>query len=236
MSDIQPPETPDPPENVKTALWLWHHTKEHREALLKPPVLVVYIVLVCGAYWFGTNRSGEEIAVKNERLTFANEQLAAYKDRLQGASPDQAAKEIALLRDRAEKADEKLKTIFPDKPRRLLPAHKDVLISRKDELTKLIPPPLSVFAWYVGDSVGFASDFVALFTDDLKIQAFGPMATICHASQRGILIGVANPDKPPDVALKFKAILQSATLNSLFTRWEGQPLESMDFDLFICPE
>jgi hypothetical protein len=39
----------------------------------------------------------EEIAVKAERIAFLNDQITAYKDRLQGATPDQAAKRIADL-------------------------------------------------------------------------------------------------------------------------------------------
>ena len=198
MPDSQgTPETPEAPDQVKTLLWLWHHTREHREALMKPPVLVAYIVLACAAYWFGASRNSEEIAVKNERLTFANEQLAAYKDRLQGASPDQAAKEIASLRERLELSDQKLKTIFPDNPRRLLQKQKDALISNKEELAKLAPAPLSIYAWFIGDSVNFAADFVSLFSDDLKIQAYGPISTVCDKTERGVLVGLPNQKSHP---------------------------------------
>jgi hypothetical protein len=229
---IEPPETPD---TLKTALWLWHHSREHREALLKPPVLVAYLFIALGAYWFGSSRNAEELSIKNERLVFANEQLAAYKDRLSGATPDQAAKEIRTLRDKVEASNQKINMMFPEKPRRLNQKQKDVFTGHKDELAKLAPI-LHIYAWYVGDSARFGSDFALFFSDNLKMPVFGPISTVCDETERGVLVGLPNVDKPSDNAVKFKNILEEAELSPKYTSWNGSPGSQFEFDLFICPE
>jgi hypothetical protein len=102
--------TPEPPvpEWVQYIVWAWHHSGQNREALMKPPVLVAYVVIAFCAYWFGSSRSSEELSVKNERIAFLNEQIAAYKDRLQGASPDQAAKQLVTLQSKLESTEASL--------------------------------------------------------------------------------------------------------------------------------
>ena len=111
--ESKPPEAPEAPDWAKSALWLWHHSQQHREALLKPPVLLAFAIIAAIFYYFGSSRNGEQLDIKNERIGFLNDQVNAYKDRLQGATPDQAAKQIVTLQDRLQASEKKLQESFP---------------------------------------------------------------------------------------------------------------------------
>jgi hypothetical protein len=228
-------EVPETPPLVKYVTWAWHHIRENGEVLFKPPVVIALVIIGWVAFSYGSGRKEEELNVRNERIAFLTDQLAAYRDRLQGATPDQAAKEITALRHRLEVADQKIQLFFPDAPRHLNQRQKEVLVSKKDELLAF-KSPIVVYAWYLGDSVGFASDFLRLFNEE-KIQAIGPVTTICEQSQRGVLIGLANhQEKPSENAARFMEILKAAELNRSYTKWEGTVSPpALDFDLFICP-
>jgi len=91
-----------PPPLVANVLWGWDYASEHWQSLMRLPVFILVVIVGVGAYYFGANKNAETISVKDERIgvkderiAFLNDQVSAYKDRLQGATPDQAAKEIA---------------------------------------------------------------------------------------------------------------------------------------------
>jgi hypothetical protein len=111
-----------------TSVHAWQaHIKDNWKAFIKPPILATVIIIAGLAYNFGVSRGSEVNGIKDERITFLNDQLTAYKDRLQGASPDEAAKQVSELRSQLGHATEKLQMILPDKPRRLEDKEKDVL-------------------------------------------------------------------------------------------------------------
>ena len=96
MSEIpESLEAPAPPAWVKSIHWFLHLLRTNWEALVKPGVLLTVVVVGSTAYWFGTMKSAEVVEVKNERIQFLNDQIIAYKDRLQGATPDEAARRFS---------------------------------------------------------------------------------------------------------------------------------------------
>src|SRR5271170_5484867 len=94
-----PTDSPEAPDFAKGVIWAWHHIRQNWEALMRLPVVIALVAVGVAAYFSGASRSSEELSVKNERIAFLNDQIAAYKDRLQGASPDQAAKQFAILQN-----------------------------------------------------------------------------------------------------------------------------------------
>ena len=101
-------EPPEAPEGIKLVRWAVHHVRENAEVLIKGPVIVAVLLVAGAAYYFGKSVSSEEISVQKERISFLGDQVSAYKDRLQGATPDQAAKQIASLQNRVEAYEQKL--------------------------------------------------------------------------------------------------------------------------------
>jgi hypothetical protein len=236
MSEQSPPSAPEEPQLPEWAVnlaWAQHHIRTNWEALVKPPVIMILLLTALIGYYVGSSGSREEIGVKNERISFCNEQVSAYRDRLQGATPDQAAKEIAGLRAKLQASDEKIQILMPDEPRHISEKQKGTLLSHKDELAKL-KKPILVYAWYLGDSVQYALEFVTLLSSN-NILALGPMTTVCEKEERGILVGLKDKENPSDDAKTFIGALKSSGFVVNSTKWNMQKDANLDFDLFICP-
>lgn len=201
---------------------------------MKPPVLLAYLIFFVGAYYFGSSRSSEEINVKNERIAFLNDQLAAYKDRLQGATPDQAAKQITGLQTELEAYIKKFDFMFPEGPRKLNDNQRKLMASHKDEMLKF-GKPIEVYSGVVGDSTPYATDFIDFFKSQ-NIPVNGPSLFPCYTGERGVLIGLKDQTNQTDKAKVFQKILEASGIHTGTTLW-GLPAtpDSLDFDLYICP-
>jgi len=95
LDAVEPPEAP---ETAKWLSWCWHHLHQNWMQLVKPVVLAAIVIAGLAGYQFGNSKSEDLLKLKDERAGFLGDQIAAYKDRLQGASPDQAAGQIAGLK------------------------------------------------------------------------------------------------------------------------------------------
>ncbi len=201
---------------------------------MKPPVLLAYLLIGLGAFYFGSSRKDEEISIKNERINFLDDQIAAYKDRLQGATPDEAAKRIAALQTELEAYIKKFDAMFPEGPRKLNQDQLKILASHKDRMVKF-GTPLEVYSGILGDSTVYAQDFIDFFKSQ-HIPVTGPANFPCYTGQRGVIVGIKDPVKPSDNATTFLQILNDANIHAGPTYW-GQPpsTDSLDFDLYICP-
>jgi hypothetical protein len=219
----------------------------------KAPVLAVVVVAVAVGYFFGKglagqelslagqelslagqelSLAGQELSVANERISFLADQVAAYKDRLQGATPDQAAKELSTLRQQLGDANDKLQMLLPDTPRRLTEQQRTSLHAASDWISQHVKT-LYLYAWSSGDSMRYAGDFRDQFNKD-HVLTEGPILTSCDGKQRGILVGLRDPDRPSEDAMQFTRILQEAGFIVSYTKWETNQEFGQDFDLFIC--
>jgi hypothetical protein len=241
MSDgPQEDNAPEMPALIKQLAWLWHHTRTNRKLLVKGPVLAFAAITAVTGFWVGSTRENEVLKVKeetlstkNERINFLEDQLSAYRDRLQGATPDEAAKRFSALENKIAEQNKKIALIFPDKTRTLDEGQKNKLRNYLDNLKKDIKL-LILFAYPVGDSTRFANDFYSFFKSN-NLPLLGVIASPCDDTQRGILVGVLNPDKPSEAAQDFIKVLSDAGLRPAITKWEIDVPTTQDFDLFICP-
>ena len=240
MAEATPPsgevsESPETPEIFKHILWVWHHSQRHRKALMKPPVLMAYLVIALAAFWLGSSRKAEEINIKNERISFLNDQLAAYKDRLQGATPDQAAKQLVALQTEVEAYAKKFDALFPEGQRKLSEKQLKILSSHKDEMLKF-SKPLMVFSGVIGDTTAYTQEFLEFFKSQ-NVPTLGPVAFPCFMGERGLLVGIKGDiTKPPEDAKAFIKMLDEAGLYPRTTQWSAQPdTNTLDFDLYVCP-
>lgn len=240
----EPPEKPEAPEQIKNLRWLYHHLQANWEVLVKPPVILTLLLFAAGGgwlgYWSGTKQSTQQEAavagrldIANDRITFLQDQLAAYKDRLQGATPDQAARQVTVLQASLGDSLNKLKMLFPDVNRSLSDKQKAFIISHAADfksLTKSIP----VYGWSVGDSLFYGSDFVNAL-NGIGIQALGPVAVPCGPHETGVQVGVADVAKPPASAVQFISLLTEMGVQAHKDFWGFKDLfPNADFDLFIC--
>jgi hypothetical protein len=222
---------PEAPEGAKWLQWCAYHWRINREAFLKPPVVMALVVALCLGFWLGEKRSGEQLDIAGQRTSFLSDELSAYKDRLQGASPDQAGKELFALRAELELTKKKMQIVMPDAPRRLTDQQKDYIQKNRERLAK-IAPGIAVFAWSVGDAANYADDFAEQF-DKAGIPIFGVTLTACDDSATGVMVGIKDPTHPSDQALEFKKILGETGVSARFTKWLSPPSDSA-FDLYVC--
>jgi hypothetical protein len=232
MSD-QPelPGIPEPPPFVQLAQWAWHHLRLNKDAFLKGPVLVALAIAGLIGWWFGNGHNEEELRIAEQRISFLGDQVAAYKERLQGATPDQAAKEIAALKGELDKANGKLQLLLPDTRRLLTESQKKYIQDHKIDFSKYLNG-LRVYAWETGDSLEYAEDFVNQFKKIIP-SVIGPMEVPCDNSQRGVIVGLRDANNPSDDSKGFTSLLSAMGLNVTHTKWESDA-QSPDFDLFIC--
>ena len=226
------PGPPEAPEWGKAIRWLHHHYLANKEVLLKPPVLFAGVVIAVLAYWAGSNHAAEQIGVKDERISFLTDELTAYKDRLEGASPDEAAKQISTLRTDLKEAERKIQLLMPDRYRHLTAGQKKYISDHKDEIAKLANV-FFVYAWTLGDSPFYALEFVQELQKN-KIAVVGPILTVCGSSNHGVMVGLKDVDNPSQNAVKFKEILKNMGIEAANTKWEQMPGTQPDFDLFVC--
>lgn len=229
MADMRSTEAPQHVRNIK---WLWESTQRHRYALTRPPVLIAYALLALAAYSLGRFDNAALTAVKNERIAFQADQLAAYKERLNGATPDQAAKIVTVLQERLDEAEQLIRpTVF----RKLSDAEQAKLRARQSDLQQFAQP-LWIFAGTLGDSYEYAQDFFRFFKS-IKVETVeSVVSTRCGRGQEGIMVGMKDPNRPSDRARIFVDVLAAAGLAPTTTRWEGAPDgdKDLDFNLFIC--
>jgi hypothetical protein len=224
-------EGPEPPEWFKGARWAYHHFQSNRDALMKAPVFVAVAAALIVGYLYGKTTSSEELSIAAQRISFLGDQVSAYKDRLQGATPDQAAKEVASLKASLEAANTKLQLVLPDNPRHLTSDQKR-FIDDKSEGLKTLSPMFYIFSWSVGDSPEYAEDFSIAFQKN-KIVTYGPITTVCDPDLHGILVGLRDVDHPSPDALAFVHFLEDMGLSVKTTFWTFPP-PKVDFDLYIC--
>ena len=229
------PELPEAPEALKWIPYGWHHAKTNWESLVKPAVLAVLLLVGFFAYRVGLDKHGEMIEIKDERIKQLNEQIAAYKDRLQGATPDEAAKQMARLQNTVDDQQKELEQIFPKVARRLNDTDKTFLRSRTIEFKAAITA-LNIYYSNIGDSPLYAHDFSDLF-QSIGVPLMSTEQTTCVPGEKGVMVGLKNPSNPSQRAKDFLKILSDANLNPTFTLWKVDPSFSFgnqDFDLFIC--
>jgi hypothetical protein len=134
---VESGEAPETPGWVQTIHWLQHQISINWHILKRPPILALFFITAGFAYFFGITRESEIVRIQQERISLLAQELSEYKDRLQGATPDQAAKEISDLRNRANIADEKLHRLMPETPRRLKEKQKEYLLTRLNDIRNL---------------------------------------------------------------------------------------------------
>jgi hypothetical protein len=231
-SGIPAPAAPEAPEAAKWIQWGWHHLAKHREAFMKPPIWAALVIVAAVAYSLGSRSENERLGVKDERIKFLNDQIAAYKDRLKGATPDEAAKKFSDLETVIKEQKERLDFLYPSIKRRLNQNERDILKSRADRLAKDVRS-LAIFHYPIGDSPFYAGEFYDVF-QELHIAVPFFQSVDCEDDQRGVLVGLTDPDKPSAQALDFISILKEAGIKPMKTKWD-QKNWIQDFDLFICP-
>jgi len=230
----EPPGAPEPPELLKAALWVWHHARANWYALVKAPVLAALMIVAVLGFLGGRVNRAEQHDIDQQHISFLQDQIGAYKDRLQGATPDEAAKRFSTLEKALSIANAKIGRFMPDTKRRLTESDKAFILSNRVEIKNIIPSRLEIFSMSFGDSFRYALDFSEQFKL-AGILASDPTPSSCQDDEAGVLVGIKDPMKPSENAARFISFLTEMGMHPTPTRWYAAP-DELSFDLFICAE
>jgi hypothetical protein len=184
------------------------------------------IAVLAVGIWLAMNWGyGRVIDNRDAEISYIRTQRDDYKDKLSGASPDQAAQRIAAL-------EAKVKDIEPKPQRHLTDEQKAKLIAALKPMAADLKQ-IFVFAEAAREPTIFAMDFFNVFKQ-ATLEPIGPFTSLPnYSTENGILVGLVDPDKPSDLATKYIELLRSADLQVSTTRGPGSN-PKLDFDLFVC--
>lgn len=173
------------------------------------------------------------MSVAQGTIVDLNSQIGSYKDKLNGASPDQAAARISALQAELNRTNAKLQVLMPDVKRHLTETQKRFFLDHAKEFKSIPGAGNFVYAWSEGDSPQYANDFVKAFKA-IGIDSGGTMTTFCDDTQHGVMVGIPVEGHPSKDASKFMALLKNMGLSPQYTYWDTDPKAEPNFDLFIC--
>jgi hypothetical protein len=156
------------------------------------------------------------------------EQVELYKAKLQVGSPEEALKKLQAL-------EEKIDALEPKQQRRLTAEQQSDLASALAPIAKEITPALYIFFEGTPEEARYLGDFVNILKK-ANINMFGPLIGYANTeSDRGIMVGLKNPEHPSDLAVKFIDALRKAGVEPSTTHWRNaESAPGPDFDLFVA--
>jgi hypothetical protein len=191
-----------------------------------PIAFIAAVLILAGGVWWAMDwRYIGIIANRDAEISSLQIQRDEYKNKLSGASPDQAAQRIAALESR-------IKDIEPKPQRHLTDIQRKKLIETIKPLASDLQQ-IAVFTEAAREPAQLAIDFYKVFVE-AGLNPVGPFISFPnYVSENGILIGVVDPQKPSDLAVKFINALRSADVELATTHGPGS-VGKLDFDLFVC--
>jgi len=84
----------------------------------------------------------------------------------------------------------------------------------------------------VPEAVHYSTEFIKILKD-VGVNPIGPVFAWSEKDgDRGVMVGMAHPSKPSELAIKFIDALRAAGFEIRIVPWRGQ-VSRLDFDLFI---
>jgi hypothetical protein len=194
------------------------------------PLFAVILVLLSVAIWWVVNwRYDGIVANKDSEITLLKGQRDDYKDKLNGATPDQAKAKMEALESRVATLEPRLAAI---EPRRLTVDQRAALIARlKPPLGT--SPTVSVAAEATGDNPQFAADFASVFRSAGGWTIVEPMVMgIGGRPPSGIAVTIPDINHPsPEIATIVRAF-QTAKIE--FDIRQGPMMQGNAAEILIC--
>jgi hypothetical protein len=137
----------------------------------------------------------------------------------------------AALRERLAYWQDKAQGTLSVTARHLLPEQRSKLLSALKPIAPSIKS-IVISAESSPEAVRYAVEFVKAFKE-AETDPLGPvLAYAASEHDKGVMVGLVDPEKPSDLAVKFVYAMRSAGFDVKIVRWEAQ-IGALDFDLFI---
>jgi hypothetical protein len=156
-----------------------------------PKTFALMTAVIIAIIWLIVNYSYSTVlANKNSQIELQDRQLADYKQKLDGATPDQAKARIDALEARLEAR------LAAVEPRRLTAVQRATMIARLSPKAGTTPT-ISIMGEAAGDSPQFAADFASVFQSvgGWKVSEGATMG-IGNRPATGIALSAANMNSP----------------------------------------
>jgi hypothetical protein len=234
---------PEAPEAWKWVASLHHHFQANREYFMKPAVWAALLLSAGLGYVISGHEYGERLQTAKERGDFLNEQLSAYKDRLQGASPDQAAKQLTDLSTKVADLNKIISDITRVKTKS--PLSQD----QKSKLRTAINNHWkNGMAWqdvYTASnsddtSSKFVNELIGIFSAN-HLNLVNQGYSFTGSDEKGVVIYLIDPKRPTAQAAAFMAILNDAGIPYMLgkpwvPRGAWAPMSQVGFQVFVGPD
>jgi hypothetical protein len=186
-----------------------------------PTIFVIALLVLAAAVWWAMDwKYAGVISNKDSEIALAKSQRDDYKDKLSGATPDQAKARIDALEARLASVE----------PRRLTPSQRAALIARLSPPTGG-PPGIAIVSESSGDSPQFAADFASVFRSaggwnitEASVMGLG------NRPPSGIALNAPNTTAPEVVVIA--NALRAANIS--FDLRQQSMMPNISIELLIC--
>jgi hypothetical protein len=184
--------------------------RQEARAIASAPILaataVVVALLVIWAVLHWSYRAA--LNNKDSHIAFLERRVSDYRERLGGATPEEARKRIDALEAELKSLRIRLQ------PRRLTPSQRQSIVDRSRLPAGAKPQPVIVtHEATCSDCPAFAEDFVSALTEGGNWEVTATVVqTPAERPRTGLSIRVAEPLRPPPEAVRLQSALRSAGL------------------------
>ena len=207
----------------------WTHLAAEVSVIAGAPLASLLVVgmafIVCFYFvkWF----HGEKVETLEQRLKLATEQVADYKDKLKGASPENAAKEMAELRAQISRLEPRK---LSDEQRRIITAKMESIRQKESVYIHVMHDGTS------SDSNGYAVSFYSVFKEFSlwTVRQSTVIGIGGQVSRHGVSIFVENIAAPPTGARLISEALKGCGIeHDMYTRQANSIQSRWEFELLI---
>jgi hypothetical protein len=200
--------------------WLDALKQEIAAVAAAPVTFVIVLMVVIAAVWGGLHWTYRTVlANKDQRIAVLERRVAEYRDKLSGATADEARRRIDALEAEIETLRRRLN------PRHLTPSQKQAILDRSRQPAGAPPRAVTIIREEkCSDCAAFADEIV----DALRAAGSWTVTTetvpeITQRPRSGLAIRVTEVLRPPLEAVALQRALQAAGLSLVVIAGGGAP-------------
>jgi hypothetical protein len=234
---------PTPPEWFRNMSWAWLRVRENWRRLGHPMSLALAACVGTGSYYLTSSLQQSLINLKDERISFLSDQVDAYKDRLKGQTPDEAARTIQDLRTRISDQAQKLTQLSEDMAKLQLKPARELSKSQYDKLLrvareageKLQAVRFAIFG-QDGEALGYARQLWNAFQESGLHPTGIDVLMAQHALSKDISIGLmkSSDEANPSGLIFLESYFESEGIS--FRKEVDGRLKAEEIEVIVLPQ
>jgi hypothetical protein len=201
-----------------------------------PEAFVIMAIVVSAIVYFAAEQfHGERFATLHDHIQYLENKVKDYaegKEKLSGATSDQAVKDLDALKGKITELQAQLNILTHPHQRHLSNQEADNLVTNLKKIQSEVPTIPVAFS-SENETAVFADDFLgALDKSDIKYIS---LPSYVEPDECGVMVGTKDPSNPSAQTIKIRDALRSSGLSPRLVRFQPRFAFAYDFDLFIGP-